>query len=244
MRDLVTKGVWPLALLAALLLTSGLAGCRYDRDDGYRGPGGRSYEEPYPSATDVHRERAEILLRAPDREVVERIIADWKTTPRQAATDLIARYGPPAEATRTRLVWHGNGPWKRTVVVNEEIAHDFPTRHFDCVEQTIDYRVPPDWFSALADFDGSLIADRTPGEISSRCDREEMNFLALNLANELICGQRSIEEARLFLAEVALAGVHDEYQRGFLFETPRAAQADPDRPLAPMSRPARPPARP
>src|SRR3546814_4003934 len=39
--------------------------------------------------------------------------------------------------------------------------HDFPAPHTDSVESVIDYRVPPDKFTALAEFDGSVIAERT-----------------------------------------------------------------------------------
>src|SRR3546814_17951518 len=39
--------------------------------------------------------------------------------------------------------------------------HDFPAPHTDSVESVIDYRVPPDKFTALAEFDGGVIAERT-----------------------------------------------------------------------------------
>jgi hypothetical protein len=45
--------------------------------------------------------------------------------------------------------------------------HAFPAPHIDSVESVIDYRVPPEQFSALAAFDGSVIAERTAG----RCRR-------------------------------------------------------------------------
>src|SRR3546814_4880408 len=39
--------------------------------------------------------------------------------------------------------------------------HDFPAPHTDSVESVIDYRVPPGKFTALAEFDGGVIAERT-----------------------------------------------------------------------------------
>jgi hypothetical protein len=39
----------------------------------------------------------------------------------------------------------------------------------------IDYRVPPEHFSPLAAFDGSVIVERTAGEVSARCHDEQAN---------------------------------------------------------------------
>lgn len=76
---------------------------------------------------------------------------------------LIEQYGPPDEATPMQLIWHGNGLWKRTV----EIPHKFPTAHTDFVSQYIDYQVPPEKVSDLVAFDGSVLIDRTAGEMGS-----------------------------------------------------------------------------
>jgi hypothetical protein len=58
------------------------------------------------------------------------------------------------------------------------------------VESVIDYRVPPEQFSALAAFDGSVIAERTAGEVSARCHDEQANFLALNLMHDIVTGAK------------------------------------------------------
>lgn len=70
--------------------------------------------------------------------------------------------------------------------------------HF--VQQFIDYRVPIHKFDDLAAYHGSVIAERTSGEISARCDKEEMNLLALNLANDVVKGTKSVEQGRPILA--------------------------------------------
>jgi hypothetical protein len=79
------------------------------------------------------------------------------------------------------LTWYGTGPWKRIVASREFYRHEFPAPHIDAVESFIDYRVPPDKFGPLAEFDGSVVVERTAGEVSARCHDEEANFLALNL---------------------------------------------------------------
>jgi hypothetical protein len=53
--------------------------------------------------------------------------------------------------------------------------------------------VPPDKFDELAEYDGSVIVERTKGEIAARCDLEGANFLALNLAHEIVTGKRSVD---------------------------------------------------
>jgi len=60
-----------------------------------------------------------------------------------------------------------------------------------------------------------------------------MNLLAINLANDIVTGKRSVEEARQFYAETAMAfknGQSDPYVEGFQFEVPQQGTADPDQP--------------
>jgi hypothetical protein len=163
------------------------------------------------------------------RVTVEEMIAGWKSKPQEVARKMLVKYGLPHEATPMRLIWHGTGPWKRTEVVNEEIPHNFPRPHTDMLLQAIDYPVPPDKFDELAEYDGSIIAERTKGELAARCDMEEANFLALNLAHDIVTGIRSVTEARQFYAQVMQANKPAEYLQGFRFQVPRTAQGDPDR---------------
>ena len=125
--------------------------------------------------------------------------------------------------------WHYPGVWKRTEVVNEEIPHNFPLPHTDMLLQAIDYPVPPGIFDELAAYDGSVIAERTKGELAARCDREEANFLALNLAHDIVTGIRSADQARQFYLEVMREQKPAEYLQGLRFQVPRTAQGDPDR---------------
>jgi hypothetical protein len=165
---------------------------------------------------------------------VESILADWAAAPREAANAMIAKYGQPAEVTASQLVWHDTGPFAHTIVSREEIPHSFPMEHTDLLEQVINYRVPPDKFDELAEYDGSVIAERTKGTLSARCDKEAMNFLALNLAHDIITGERSVEDAREFYAETAAAfkrGETSEYTQGLRFEVSQTPTGDPDKPF-------------
>jgi hypothetical protein len=129
-----------------------------------------------------------------------KLIASWPEESREAAQLVIDKYGEPDEATESFLVWHGVGPWKRIVASRTFWTHNFPAPHFDSVESVIDYRVPPESFTALAQFDGSVVAERTAGEVSARCHDEEANNLALNLMHDIVRNVRTVGEARSYYA--------------------------------------------
>nr|MBA3580323.1 hypothetical protein [Gemmatimonadaceae bacterium] len=109
----------------------------------------------------------------------------------------------------------------------------FPGPHPDVMQQFIDYRVPLDRYDEMAMYDGSVVVERTNGEMSARCDKEEANFLALNLANDIATGRRTVEDARAMYAREIMAfkqGQGGPYTKGLQFSVPRGGTADPDRP--------------
>lgn len=166
-----------------------------------------------------------------EMQTVEAIIADWPQMSRSAANEIIGKYGPPNEAMDSRLIWYKNGPWKRTICYRDEVPHYFPNPHSDVVESVIDYRVPPEMSNELAKFTGSVIVDRTKGEVSARCDMEAANFLALNLMHEIVTGKLTAEEAREVLTETAAAYVVSRsapYAEAFQFQLPQEETNDAD----------------
>lgn len=130
-----------------------------------------------------------------------RHIEDWPEESREAAQLVIDQYGEPDEITDSQLIWKKPGPWKRIVASKAFYEHDFPAPHNDSVESVIDYRVPVEKFSDLAEFDGSVIVERTTGEVSARCHDEQANFLALNLMHDIVTGAKSVGEARAYYAK-------------------------------------------
>lgn len=138
---------------------------------------------------------------APGSTQGSRHIEAWPSESREAAKLVIDQYGEPDEATETQLVWHRRGPWKRVVATKTFFRHNFPAPHIDSVESVIDYRVPVDKFTALAEFDGSVITERTAGEVSARCHDEQANFLALNLMHDIVTDRKSVTEAREYYAK-------------------------------------------
>ena len=130
-----------------------------------------------------------------------RMMTSWPAASKAAAMFMTRKYGPPAAMTPEMAMWGRTGPWKRTVVFGREYAHDFPAHHTDVMQQWIDYKAPAATYDELAQYDGSVVLERTAGEMSARCDKEGANFLALNLAHDLVTGKQTVEGARKMYGE-------------------------------------------
>ena len=138
------------------------------------------------------------------QEVMDRYASGWPETSKTAVRATILKYGAPAEFTASMLIWRDRVPFKRIVIYKEEISHSFPFSHKDILEHVVNYRVNLDKVDELARFDGSISFNRTRGELSVRSDKEEMNILLLNLANEVVMGKMEVERARMELGRLAL----------------------------------------
>jgi hypothetical protein len=159
------------------------------------------------------------------------IISSWPKESREAAQLVIDKHGEPDEATESYLQWNDVGPWKRIVASKTFWEHNFPAPHHDSVESFLDYRVPTEAYTPLAEFDGSVVVERTAGELSARCHDEEANFLALNLAHDIVSGAKDVDEARAYYAKEFLDYRRKKptpYMEGLQFEPPRGGTADPD----------------
>jgi len=159
----------------------------------------------------------------------EAAVRDWPKDLQALASVLIEQYGPPDSADGEALVWHGNGSWRKTVLRREGFTRTFLSGTRDHLEQVIAYHVPEDKLPLLKRFDRRLEANAATRELISRADREAMNFLALNLADDIVKGERGVLEARIFI-EKALrlerAGKSSPYLEGFVFalQDPAAPQ--------------------
>lgn len=161
------------------------------------------------------------------------MITSWPTKQRELAVQMIEKYGQPSVGGDRMVAWFGAGPFVKTVIARDEIAHNFPMAHVDFLTQTVRHRVPADRLAALNEYDGSVWYHRTRGELSAQCDVEEMNVLALNLAHDVIIGKRTPADARAFYAKTAMAfkggDKSSPYVAGLMFSQD-AVTADPDVP--------------
>ncbi len=155
-------------------------------------------------------------------------LAAWPPSTRRVAEELIRKYGLPQETTAQALAWHGNGPWKRTVLYRRGVKHNFPLPHEDILEQTINYRVPVGKVGELAAYEGSLVVDRTRGELTAHCDSEAQNHIVLNLADDIVTGQRTADEALGYHAQIVRGmqtHVPESYPLELKFKPQSSAQA-------------------
>ena len=146
---------------------------------------------------------------------------DGRRRQRRSAQLVIDKYGDPDEATDSTLIWNKPGPWKRIVAYRDFDPHNFPAPHNDSVESFLEHSIPPEKAGPLAEFDGSVAFNRTRGELSARCHDEEANFLALNLANDVAEGKKTVDEARDYYAHEFLAFRKKEpmpYMEGLKFQ--------------------------
>lgn len=153
-------------------------------------------------------------------ELAEKVSAGWSETPRLAARLLISRYGPPDLIGSSRMIWHGNGPWKRTIV--RDLARPYSGAAEEdqgVIEQAVAYDVTQEQAAGLSPL-SRLTFDPARMEMSSRSDREEVNFLRLNLANDVLLGAITVPEASELFAktlELEAAGRDAPYMRGLAF---------------------------
>lgn len=151
---------------------------------------------------------------------VQKHMTGWPQRAQKVAVQLVGKYGPPGGVTDREITWYGNGPWKRTVLHREEIQHNFPMPHKDILEQFVSYRVPTEKLAEIAQFNGSVVVHRTSGEMSVRCESEDMNILALNIADNIVTGNRSVQQALAYNAQALrgkMIGESDSYLQKLQF---------------------------
>lgn len=165
---------------------------------------------------------------------LQQVTANWNEHAREAARLMFEKYGAPQEVTQNRLVWHENRPWRMTAVINQQVEHNFPVAHRDVLVQSLAFDFPVERFPEVAQFDGSITVNRTAGEVTVQCDREEHNFIAVNLAHDIAAGNLNAAQARQRMAELAEAvknGQQPSYATDIRFNLPVSNRTgDPDRP--------------
>ena len=150
----------------------------------------------------------------------ETVIRNWAMAQQVTARAMIAKYGQPSRWNEAALTWTHNGPWEKTVVYRRWWPRFLGKRDKDCLEQAIAYRIPAEKVDELKRFDRRLSVDASHNLLSSRSESEPQNFLALNLADEIITEKRGVEEARDFYTKtekLSRSGKSSAYMDGLLF---------------------------
>ena len=159
-------------------------------------------------------------------------VTNWPEASKMAVEEITAKYGKPDGITADELFWIKKGIWEKICISKMESKHSFPIEHTDMMQTTISYNVPEDKMDDLGKFDGSVTFDRTQGTtMSARCDMEGNNFLALNLANDIVLGKKTVVQARKAYGDIIkekMKGGHPAYMEKLSF-TVKSNTADPDK---------------
>ncbi len=164
-------------------------------------------EQPGPLESAPQNE-TDAVVRTP-----EEVIEGWPERPRVAARALIAEYGEPDIVDEDELRWVGKRPWDETAVRRE-------APEGETVKQSIHYPAARGKLDALSRLGARLEFDESSGELASLSDSENFNFLALNAADAVVSGKRSVEEAAALYRrtrELSASGKSSPDTRGFLF---------------------------
>ena len=144
----------------------------------------------------------------------------WDPAARRAAHVMVERYGPPQETSASELRWNGPPPWKRIVVQDEPQ---------EPLEEVVTYPVTEKTLAALNRFPHGLSVYAAEGALGASSDREYVNLLSLNLADEIATGKITPEEAnRYFVRTVRLreAGKSSPYTERLLFKNDNHIEPD------------------
>lgn len=150
----------------------------------------------------------------------ESIILLWPAFSYRLARQMISKYGQPAEAGDHSLIWRDNAPWKRTVVHRAPPGGGVLQRNRGRLEQSVAYKVPEAKLGLLSRFDKDIEGDAKAGLLTARSDDESLNYLALNLADEVLRGQRTPRDAegfRRIVLRLRDAGKTSPYLEKLLF---------------------------
>lgn len=173
----------------------------------------------------------------------EEAIKDWPKETQSQARMLIERYGQPATVDAKELVWNDNGPWRKTTLRREGFTQTTMGKDRDHLEQVISYQVPSAKVADIKRFDKRLEVNEAANELISRADTESMNYLALNLADDIVKGQRSVQGARVFYQKVKMlerSGKSSPYLDGFIFTMDKAGTPAAEPVTPPTSEPVMP----
>jgi hypothetical protein len=132
----------------------------------------------------------------------------WPESSMTAAKEIISKYGAPTETTSNALIWRNVAPFREIIVHKEVFDHRFPLLHQNSVQHVVDYKAVDSKVDDIWRYNGSIVLDRTKGQMSSFAQNEAMNILSLNLAHDVMTGKLSADAARVQFGKETLAYIN------------------------------------
>jgi hypothetical protein len=127
------------------------------------------------------------------------VINAWPDANKKAAMGLIEKYGQPDLVGDRIVAWHDKQQWKKVAVFRDSVKDPMAADREGFVENVVSYKVPVAKVSDLLKFDQALIIDMPHGTLASLSDSEKSNTIALNLANDVVKGKRTVASAKSML---------------------------------------------
>lgn len=161
--------------------------------------------------------------KAPGVDELNASLDQWPEQERLVTKVMIDRYGFPGYISATEIQWNNNGPWNSTIVHRARMPGFFPRKPPGMVVQSVRYRIAPSQIELLSELPGEVHWNRDTRELSSSSGSEEMNFLALNVADKFLTGSLSFEEAHSLYARtqaLSRAGKHSSLMTQLEFSRP------------------------
>jgi hypothetical protein len=121
----------------------------------------------------------------------------WPESSVTAAKEMITKYGDPSEVTSDSLIWFNPAQFKKIIVHKEVFSSRFPLLHQTALEHVVDYHPVNNKVDDVWNYNGSVVLNRTKGEMSASGENEAMNILSLNLADDIMRGKLSADGARI-----------------------------------------------
>lgn len=152
------------------------------------------------------------------------LASGWPEQSVIAAKNIIAKYGEPAETTSNQLIWRNVAPFEKIIVHRELYPHRFPLLHKNVVEHVVKYKAPSNKVDDVWNYNGAVTLDRTRGLMSVIGENEAMNILSMNLAHEILSGERDQESARVKYGQETLDylnGQRRDYTQTLIFGNQR-----------------------
>jgi len=175
-------------------------------------------KDPSAFETTVNQTGRSVTLKR--NEAAELMVSRWPYVSRKVAQVMMDKYGTPDAISDKQLVWNNSGPWKRTVVHRSGPFHSFPQDHEDILEQTVSYNAPRERTMDLAKLDAGVRSDPQVNELSVVSESEDTNFLAMNLAHDVITAKIPADEAvEIYIKTISFAneGKSSPTMQGLLF---------------------------
>lgn len=153
------------------------------------------------------------------RDLADKVIATWSNVSALAARRTMEEYGVPDEVHYGRLVWNHSGPWKKTTVRDVRPTY-VEGDELGIVQQVVDYPLTEAQAADMSKFDPKVAYNPKNGELTAISDREEINFLRMNLADDVAQKRMNVDQARGAYASVVsleASGKSSPYLLGLRF---------------------------